>query len=156
MRTRKVCEGCKNTFYADGEDILYDNYYCSFCLPFMQKCVVCGQIFKTKSEVLSEIGICKGCRDEFKINTGSNFASPWLIIRFKVFQRDAFTCRYCGRSPLEDKVKLHCDHIVPRVRGGEDELENLVTACSDCNSGKVDILLEKDIARKIIQRKLFI
>lgn len=55
-------------------------------------------------------------------------------LRFGVFRRDNFTCRYCGRpSP---SVILHCDHINPRSKGGETTLENLITACSDCNFGK--------------------
>lgn len=55
-------------------------------------------------------------------------------LRFSVFRRDNFTCRYCGRS--SPAVVLHCDHKHPRSKGGEDVIDNLVTACSDCNYGK--------------------
>lgn len=55
-------------------------------------------------------------------------------IRFDVFRRDNFTCRYCGRS--SPQVVLHCDHVKPRTKGGETSMENLVTACTDCNFGK--------------------
>lgn len=55
-------------------------------------------------------------------------------IRFKVFWRDGFTCQYCGRKPPE--VVLEIDHIVPRSRGGTDNIENLITACRDCNRSK--------------------
>ena len=54
--------------------------------------------------------------------------------RFEVFKRDRFTCAYCGRTPPE--VLLHVDHIIPKVDGGPDDIENLVTACQDCNLGK--------------------
>lgn len=57
-------------------------------------------------------------------------------IRFEVFNRDNFTCRYCGRSSPE--VQLHVDHVHPVVLGGTNELSNLVTACKDCNLGKSD------------------
>ena len=54
--------------------------------------------------------------------------------RFKVLQRDEFTCRYCGGKP--PAVVLDVDHIVPVRDGGTDDLDNLVTACVDCNTGK--------------------
>jgi hypothetical protein len=60
-------------------------------------------------------------------------------LRFEIFKRDGFACRYCGRRPPE--VLLEADHIHPRSSGGEDEELNLVTSCSDCNRGKSDKLL---------------
>lgn len=45
-------------------------------------------------------------------------------------------CVQCGRTPSEDKVKLHVDHIVPQKWGGTDEQENLQALCSECNEGK--------------------
>lgn len=61
-----------------------------------------------------------------------------LSLRFKVLDRDNFTCVYCGSSPTKDGVKLHIDHVLAHSKGGEDELENLVTACEECNLGKND------------------
>ena len=55
-------------------------------------------------------------------------------LRFQVFWRDGFTCQYCGRKPPE--VVLEVDHIIPRSEGGTDNIENLVTACRDCNRSK--------------------
>lgn len=55
-------------------------------------------------------------------------------IRFNVLRRDNFTCRYCGRSSPD--VVLHVDHKQPVSRGGDNNEENLVTACGDCNGGK--------------------
>jgi hypothetical protein len=54
--------------------------------------------------------------------------------RFEVFKRDAFACQYCGAHP--PKAILECDHIVPVAEGGVNDLDNLVTACFDCNRGK--------------------
>lgn len=61
--------------------------------------------------------------------------------RFEVFKRDRFTCGYCGKHPPD--VLLEVDHIVPRAAGGPDAMENLVTACWDCNHGKSDRLLDE-------------
>ena len=54
--------------------------------------------------------------------------------RYEVLTRDGYRCTYCGAPAPE--VRLHVDHIVPVAAGGTDELENLVTACADCNQGK--------------------
>jgi len=54
--------------------------------------------------------------------------------RFTVLFRDKFTCQYCGRKAPD--VILQIDHKVPHLLGGADRLENLVTACEDCNQGK--------------------
>lgn len=61
--------------------------------------------------------------------------------RFEVFKRDRFTCAYCGRTPPE--VLLHVDHVTPRAAGGNDDMENLITACATCNQGKAARLLDE-------------
>ena len=58
-------------------------------------------------------------------------------VRFAVFERDKFTCQYCGKIPPE--VTLELDHIVPHSKGGTDEDVNLTTSCRDCNAGKSDL-----------------
>lgn len=54
--------------------------------------------------------------------------------RFAIFQRDAFTCQYCGGKP--PKAMLELEHITPKSKGGTDDEINLVTSCFDCNRGK--------------------
>ncbi len=55
-------------------------------------------------------------------------------LRFEVFRRDNFACTYCGAKG--DGIALHADHVVPRAKGGPDTLDNLTTACQQCNAGK--------------------
>ncbi len=55
-------------------------------------------------------------------------------LRFDVFNRDGFTCQYCGRTPPDTVLEL--DHLVAVANGGDNEELNLVTACADCNRGK--------------------
>lgn len=62
-------------------------------------------------------------------------------IRFEVFKRDSFTCAYCGKTP--PTVTLEVDHIDPKSKGGKDDINNLITACFDCNRGKRNIPLSK-------------
>lgn len=56
--------------------------------------------------------------------------------RFNVFKRDGFRCMYCGKTP--PGVILEVDHIIPKSKGGTDDMGNLVTSCFDCNRGKGD------------------
>lgn len=55
-------------------------------------------------------------------------------LRFEVLKRDAFTCQYCSAKP--PKVPLEVDHIYPVCKGGKNNIDNLITACFDCNRGK--------------------
>ena len=73
-------------------------------------------------------------------------------IRFEVFKRDGFTCAYCGRSSIVDKVKLAVDHIIPVKRGGSGDLDNLITSCKSCNAAKKDTLLSNKITESLVNR----
>jgi 5-methylcytosine-specific restriction endonuclease McrA len=48
-------------------------------------------------------------------------------------------CAMCGRTPLEDGVKLQIDHRVPQEWGGDNSLENLQPLCEECNRGKKNL-----------------
>ncbi len=54
------------------------------------------------------------------------------LTRHEVFQRDKYTCQYCGRKTRE----LSLDHVIPRHRGGRHIWENVVSACLRCNNHK--------------------
>ncbi len=61
-------------------------------------------------------------------------------VRFEIFKRDSFTCRYCGaQAPT---VVLEIDHIEPVAKGGSNHALNLITSCSGCNRGKSDRRLD--------------
>lgn len=50
-----------------------------------------------------------------------------------IFIRDGHKCQYCGSNE-----SLTVDHVIPRSRGGQNEFENCVTCCYDCNNKKGD------------------
>lgn len=52
-------------------------------------------------------------------------------IRKQVFERDHYRC--LERESWRD---LTIDHVIPRSRGGTDDLGNLQTLCRTCNSRK--------------------
>lgn len=69
--------------------------------------------------------------------------------RFKIFERDNFTCQYCGRKPPQ--VILHADHIHPKSKGGLNDEINLITSCQDCNLGKKDKILKNPLRINVKQ-----
>lgn len=76
-------------------------------------------------------------------------------LRFSIFHRDGFTCQYCGRTPEQDDVILHVDHVISVKDGGTNEKENLATSCRDCNLGKsAKSVLKKNKNIKDIQEEL--
>ena len=54
------------------------------------------------------------------------------LTRREVFQRDKYTCQYCGSETRE----LSLDHVIPRHRGGRHIWDNVVSACFRCNNRK--------------------
>ena len=58
-------------------------------------------------------------------------------LREAVFQRDNYTCRFCGNSThKEPNLLLEIDHIIPVAKGGCTVEENLQTLCWKCNRQK--------------------
>jgi diadenosine tetraphosphate (Ap4A) HIT family hydrolase len=55
-------------------------------------------------------------------------------LRYEVLKRAGFRCELCGISADERAIEV--DHIVPRKRGGEDDLTNLQALCFKCNANK--------------------
>jgi hypothetical protein len=50
--------------------------------------------------------------------------------------RAGYRCEYC-RLPLRGQVAAFpVDHIIPRMRDGPSNMDNLAVACPRCNSGK--------------------
>lgn len=53
------------------------------------------------------------------------------LSRKNILLRDDYTCQYCS-----SRENLTIDHVIPISRGGEWTWQNLVAACSRCNSKK--------------------
>ncbi len=60
------------------------------------------------------------------------------------FLKQGGTCYYCDQ-PLAG-VRQNVEHIIPKIRGGDNRKSNLVLACSACNKEKYTSVLSR--ARK--------
>lgn len=122
---------------------------CNFCRAYFNWCSsIPYQIYCSEecSKHKSKRRYSLATRGIIKKNNGKSF--NYLKLRFNVFKRDSFTCQYCGRSVISDKIKLHVDHVKSKKRGGENTFDNLITSCEDCNLGKGDVLLNARLIEK--------
>lgn len=87
-----------------------------------------------------------------------NLSLPRVDLKFLVWERDDWTCQYCGRdlwmpfalwkragtfpfywfnekgrTSVSQEFRPTVDHLVPKSKGGKWEMDNLVTACFPCN-----------------------
>lgn len=62
------------------------------------------------------------------------------LTKDNIYKRDGFACVYCGENRRQE---LTIDHVYPRMRGGQDTWENLVTCCKKCNGEKGHLLLKE-------------
>ena len=72
--------------------------------------------------------VMKVCFYVKNINSGS---CQLNASRKSILMRDRYECQYCG-----SRTNLTIDHVIPISRGGEWKYDNLVTACSRCNTKK--------------------
>jgi hypothetical protein len=70
---------------------------------------------------------------------------PTLQIQLKILQRFNGFCAYCQINEATT-----WDHIIPRTKGGETILNNIVPACIPCNSSKSS----KDVLTWLLQEGL--
>jgi len=160
MIYNKICICCgdefktieRNQLYCSKE-CKYDNYRLNLKdgkyvphSPIELKCKLCNTPFKQKGS--NHIFCSKECclkysEEEFKKRG-----------RFIIFERDDFTCFYCGRKSYKDWKSLNCDHVTPKSMGGKPIASNLVTACEDCNKEKFAMLINNvtDIFEEVTKR----
>lgn len=57
-------------------------------------------------------------------------------LRYEVLKRAHGRCEACGISNQERALQV--DHIIPRTKGGTNDMSNLQALCSICNAQKLD------------------
>jgi 5-methylcytosine-specific restriction endonuclease McrA len=117
------------------------------------ECIICHKDMHTKAKNRLY------CSDECFQNWFKQFHPPflWNRVRAKVFRRDHYTCRKCGRKRKKKNqwgdydINLIADHIVPISLGGEEwDLSNIQTLCEACNRIKT----KEDMGKIAELRKL--
>jgi hypothetical protein len=65
--------------------------------------------------------------------------------RIRVYERDGYTCHYCQKQLTRFTATL--DRVKPVAEGGDNSIENLVTACLDCNAKRNQRPLGSSLAK---------
>ena len=65
-------------------------------------------------------------------------------IRAQVVTQAGGVCEYCRYPEEFNSGRFSVDHILPRVRGGIDDLNNLALSCRNCNERKQDATEAQD------------
>jgi len=55
-------------------------------------------------------------------------------IRYRVLSAAKGRCALCGATSQERRIEV--DHVIPRSKGGSNDLSNLQALCGECNRGK--------------------
>jgi hypothetical protein len=67
-----------------------------------------------------------------RLDRKARYGPLWEDIRTRVYQRDGFRCRACGRSKPEVK-KLNAHHIILLRVSKSNDIRNLITLCDECH-----------------------
>lgn len=150
----------KNLFYQHFSQAKVGHDYS----PPTQKSILLKKeaviFFKEEYESLSKILVLEWAKFLEKTNFTPRLISKIELMRDpkrssltkfrKVLLGMVNQCFYCGVS--FDKSDVHIDHFIPWSYIYEDEIWNLVPACSKCNLFKSDALPPRECIEKIIVR----
>lgn len=141
-RVEVFCKRCRHTTVLQGEGIDSDAAASRAAqadrrLSRLESLRLAAGLRPTLDQVIEVMEIRWKAHMKLRAKRSADIATG---LRFDVLSRDGFRCQYCGVS-VEEGALLHVDHRFPKSKGGLDTLENLVTACIDCNLGKSDKIM---------------
>lgn len=88
--------------------------------------------FLRQTDTLAVEALCKGVGADGGVGKAIIRKSQRQVdqhVQWRVFRRDGYRCRYCGRND----VPLTVDHLVLWEEGGPTIDANLLSACKRCN-----------------------
>ena len=95
--------------------------------------------FKPRSKSAEELR--KASRATYERRHGTSAergyaGKAWQALRRATFLRDMYKCQMCGVRVGMLPRDAHCDHVIAKADGGEDELSNTRTLCARCHSSR--------------------
>ena len=138
-REKRICEECGKEFEVKKS---IKSIHCSLDCKYkslskkrnFQKeynCEQCGKTFLRKRS--SKQKFCsKECKFESQKNGFEHYfytTSEWHKTRSLILVRDNFTCKSCKKR----QKRLHVHHLIPRMYGGTEDFDNLITLCNKCH-----------------------
>ena len=92
-------------------------------------------------DIIGDYKVCELCAKKESVLHKFCQSQEWLELRYKFILKHKAACMCCGRTPKEDGVSIHVDHIKPKSKYPDLRLveSNLQILCKDCNFGKSNI-----------------
>lgn len=60
-----------------------------------------------------------------------------IALKRELYEEQEHRCGYCGQTLyMSIKYDCHIDHIIPLIRGGTNDKDNLVMCCKHCSASK--------------------
>lgn len=128
--------------WADWAETMPDPNYCPECHKIMDrdqiedgKCKVCNH--KVGEKGMKSVNAIFRIPRVIKLTRYEKIRPHKVKYnRRTIYRRDNNTCQYCGCRPGTKELSI--DHVKPRAQGGKTTWENVVVACTSCNSKKAD------------------
>ena len=76
------------------------------------------------------------------------YDSRWERLRAQAMRRDMYLCQPCKRAGRVTPASA-VDHIMPKAKGGADDLANLQSICGPCHDDKTAADEGRKRARKV-------
>lgn len=90
---------------------------------------------KTKARQVRAFSFVKAWQHKTESSAQRGYGSAWRKLRLLVLRRDAGICQPCKKLGI-----LHpgteVDHIIPKAKGGTDDLDNLQGICTKAHERK--------------------
>lgn len=138
------CEACESAYRSERARALHEQKRGDDA----RVCSVCGVSYQKPYGSAYRAFCSDECTDAAKKTTKHiERAKRWgvdyePISKAKVFERDNWTCKLCGRKTRRHYINPwnarnpELDHIVPVSLGGSHTYDNVQCACSQCNARK--------------------
>jgi 5-methylcytosine-specific restriction endonuclease McrA len=128
--------------WDDWAQLIPDPHYCPECHKIMDrdqieagKCKVCGSTVGEKG--MRAVNAILRIPRVIQLTRFDKIPKQKIHYnRRTIYRRDNNTCQYCGGRPGTKELSI--DHVIPRAQGGMTTWENVVVACTGCNSKKAD------------------
>jgi hypothetical protein len=133
---RRRCDACRTVH----ETALRQKYVKPRKPPVL--CSVCGKVSTRKRQVCGPCGASARKREQSRLRCFRDRLFTTLVytsidVEFLINLLDS-PCMYC-----QSTENITIEHIVPLIRGGQHNIENVGPACFSCNSSKQNQLVNE-------------
>lgn len=149
VSTPPICFSCYDKYCRSGTcsrcgrktKIKLKNNICQFCYHVSREgaCDFCGGKTKRIAKYFDKKAMCISCYDGLPESRAKRFNkhhdASITPLEWKLLMDEfSWKCFYCDEKLTKEQRTI--DHIVPKIKGGTNDLHNLVPCCRKCNGNK--------------------